>query len=94
MTDKLIRSKTLRGWLIALVAFFVVLYVLRGMLLPFVAGFALAYFVITSYSIHYTKLYEALRLARLGRLGAEAVDEAVITSYSIHYTKLYDQTEV
>ena len=56
--------------------------------------------VITSYSIHYTKLYE------VGHLQAQLLDlfldvlaalhlrllggPDVITSYSIHYTKLYD----
>ena len=58
--------------------------------------------VITSYSIHYTKLYEALAAVegRDDAIGKDkilelmaAVDEyipTVITSYSIHYTKLYD----
>ena len=57
--------------------------------------------VITSYSIHYTKLYELFTLF-FGRtfcagacpLGAiqdlVVVKPIVITSYSIHYTKLYD----
>ena len=53
--------------------------------------------VITSYSIHYTKLYEmARRLGddprlRFARVGEDAVIQPVITSYSIHYTKLYDE---
>ena len=49
--------------------------------------------VITSYSIHYTKLYEAR--GRSGRKGSEKVDEEhhVITSYSIHYTKLYESVK-
>ena len=42
---ELIAKRTLRGWLIAIALFFLALYVLRGMLLPFVAGFALAYFL-------------------------------------------------
>ena len=60
--------------------------------------------VITSYSIHYTKLYEFERhVPRLTRLvrqvanetgkRAELSVEGVITSYSIHYTKLYDVQE-
>lgn len=44
MTE-LIEKRTLRGWLIAVALFFLALYLLRGMLLPFVAGFALAYFL-------------------------------------------------
>ena len=44
-------------------------------------------FVITSYSIHYTKLYE--RHMRPD-VDASARIRPVITSYSIHYTKLYD----
>ena len=40
--------------------------------------------VITSYSIHYTKLYEAVSARAIGW------PRPVITSYSIHYTKLYD----
>ena len=39
--------------------------------------------VITSYSIHYTKLYDSFN-----PLFPRAL--SVITSYSIHYTKLYD----
>ena len=61
--------------------------------------------VITSYSIHYTKLYdnsayffpEALACRALYKLWVEyPIDDhpcqsiSVITSYSIHYTKLYD----
>ena len=34
-----------RFWLIGLVAVLALLYVLRGMLLPFVAGMAVAYFL-------------------------------------------------
>ena len=51
--------------------------------------------VITSYSIHYTKLYD-LRLGAVRiQYSAAAADvlgylQLVITSYSIHYTKLYD----
>ena len=51
-------------------------------------------FVITSYSIHYTKLYEkscSFPLYWFRRaLYYSASDKCVITSYSIHYTKLYD----
>ena len=55
--------------------------------------------VITSYSIHYTKLYEidiieptAKTVDELKKLNLPAgVDiTIVITSYSIHYTKLYE----
>ena len=62
--------------------------------------------VITSYSIHYTKLYEANTAQVLEKVKAELkqiekilpqdtkisifYDRSVITSYSIHYTKLYD----
>ena len=54
--------------------------------------------VITSYSIHYTKLYEGVSVtvvpaSPVGAVEAKAVAAAirnVITSYSIHYTKLYD----
>ena len=58
--------------------------------------------VITSYSIHYTKLYDMKRETSLpykgpdGKIYAvyfklgENVDSGVITSYSIHYTKLYE----
>ena len=44
--------------------------------------------VITSYSIHYTKLYDAAHTdpAR----GRDQDQVRVITSYSIHYTKLYE----
>ena len=54
--------------------------------------------VITSYSIHYTKLYDDGRL-RGGLRSAHArgllpsgwrLSRPVITSYSIHYTKLYE----
>ncbi|WP_337996155.1 AI-2E family transporter [Oleispirillum naphthae] len=41
----MIRRSTLRGWLIAFAAFFAALYLLRGMLLPFVTGLAFAYFL-------------------------------------------------
>ena len=63
--------------------------------------------VITSYSIHYTKLYEKVldkvektvetipSKKRPKVYYAEGVDglatECVITSYSIHYTKLYEK---
>ena len=49
--------------------------------------------VITSYSIHYTKLYEVAFDA--GYSGNPLVNAmcVVITSYSIHYTKLYDRAE-
>ena len=61
------------------------------------------YIVITSYSIHYTKLYEIYRTSRaperrmfkvfVGNMNdddVEAYVNRVITSYSIHYTKLYE----
>ena len=41
----MIRRNVFRNWVIAFVAFFLVLYLLRGMLLPFVLGLALAYFL-------------------------------------------------
>ena len=41
--------------------------------------------VITSYSIHYTKLYDETM-----QLLLDILEAPVITSYSIHYTKLYD----
>ena len=57
-------------------------------------------FVITSYSIHYTKLYEnaiykvcvqdILATIQSIRIFCTTVILGVITSYSIHYTKLYD----
>ena len=43
--------------------------------------------VITSYSIHYTKLYEN---TPNGVTCHDTVSIFVITSYSIHYTKLYE----
>ena len=47
--------------------------------------------VITSYSIHYTKLYEVVSVDTDGAKVEEILDQVfVITSYSIHYTKLYD----
>ena len=62
--------------------------------------------VITSYSIHYTKLYDYYRGARSGATArtmnisrklciwiitsVSITSAIVITSYSIHYTKLYD----
>ena len=51
--------------------------------------------VITSYSIHYTKLYEGKGIGlRLGVKTSGCSGMAyvldVITSYSIHYTKLYE----
>ena len=58
-----------------------------------------AIIVITSYSIHYTKLYERTsRKVLFTQAGLRLVEQArrvlaearVITSYSIHYTKLYD----
>ena len=54
-------------------------------------------FVITSYSIHYTKLYDTAPPARrAGGPRADAVTAGlfVITSYSIHYTKLYETTGI
>ena len=50
--------------------------------------------VITSYSIHYTKLYESIGKCRF-KMGNNCkygswIRLCVITSYSIHYTKLYD----
>ena len=48
--------------------------------------------VITSYSIHYTKLYDppgSTSAATSGR--SRTPGSTVITSYSIHYTKLYEQ---
>ena len=65
-----------------------------------------ALYVITSYSIHYTKLYDDAkaglmvflvsvlsftRLAIVDSTRFSAVSpDTVITSYSIHYTKLYE----
>ena len=49
--------------------------------------------VITSYSIHYTKLYESNDVCILRTDGTMQIYKKgafVITSYSIHYTKLYD----
>ena len=57
-----------------------------------------AFGVITSYSIHYTKLYDpptgkiTLFLGK-GGSNSEGVMFFVITSYSIHYTKLYDSQQ-
>ena len=55
--------------------------------------------VITSYSIHYTKLYERLLTAFSaeftrfhGMHSHPAIAFCVITSYSIHYTKLYESS--
>ena len=39
------RARQIRFWLLALLGFLLVLYLLRGMLLPFVAGMAVAYFL-------------------------------------------------
>ena len=64
-------------------------------------------YVITSYSIHYTKLYERgineselpkilekqeLQKTAIGTEEKITSSYLVITSYSIHYTKLYDKT--
>ena len=48
--------------------------------------------VITSYSIHYTKLYDVLPFEQAAEIlkKTEHMCVIVITSYSIHYTKLYD----
>ena len=55
--------------------------------------------VITSYSIHYTKLYDVTIAEPVGIIcgivpttnpTSTAIFKSVITSYSIHYTKLYD----
>ena len=50
--------------------------------------------VITSYSIHYTKLYETFlqffRRASSAMTVLDILKIIVITSYSIHYTKLYE----
>ena len=50
--------------------------------------------VITSYSIHYTKLYDYTSQGHFRAVECDItfIDVAinVITSYSIHYTKLYD----
>ena len=54
--------------------------------------------VITSYSIHYTKLYDITIPPEMLAVIKKKVDEGfysstselVITSYSIHYTKLYE----
>ena len=47
--------------------------------------------VITSYSIHYTKLYEKkLPFASVWIFTINRQNRCVITSYSIHYTKLYE----
>ena len=49
--------------------------------------------VITSYSIHYTKLYDNRTLSFMllsFRITLCRPAATVITSYSIHYTKLYD----
>ena len=50
--------------------------------------------VITSYSIHYTKLYENTFHQQMGKkdllIKFKYAVNVVITSYSIHYTKLYD----
>ena len=57
----------------------------------------LASLVITSYSIHYTKLYEDDQRRVLSRRPLDLNESSgkiqtdVITSYSIHYTKLYDR---
>ena len=51
--------------------------------------------VITSYSIHYTKLYDGPKdMFRylLGRKDGRSI--GVITSYSIHYTKLYERVYI
>ena len=56
--------------------------------------------VITSYSIHYTKLYDTNQVEEQPKPTFNTFifndlrtrpDWAVITSYSIHYTKLYDE---
>ena len=50
--------------------------------------------VITSYSIHYTKLYDVIISdpeSEYSPLVERFGGQVVITSYSIHYTKLYEQ---
>ena len=47
--------------------------------------------VITSYSIHYTKLYEPGGARISFPILFDSRGEIVITSYSIHYTKLYER---
>ena len=47
-------------------------------------------FVITSYSIHYTKLYE-IECDDTFKTSIMKPPTFVITSYSIHYTKLYEK---
>ena len=58
------------------------------------------FLVITSYSIHYTKLYDFTEFpgnpgikndADADRFATVTASELVITSYSIHYTKLYEE---
>ena len=74
-----------------------------GVLATGVASVALvSAIVITSYSIHYTKLYEwcagtvqpcsrpPVVSQRLAPRSAMRPPSGVITSYSIHYTKLYE----
>ena len=54
-------------------------------------GYTTTFLVITSYSIHYTKLYEcALKGCPSRHTHTVSSCPCVITSYSIHYTKLYD----
>ena len=48
--------------------------------------------VITSYSIHYTKLYDPHPGSPGGARHPHRHHRRVITSYSIHYTKLYEAT--
>ena len=61
-----------------------------GLMGSLLVGLTFAKTVITSYSIHYTKLYDGgAGIAHQALRGAAGRD-SVITSYSIHYTKLYE----
>jgi predicted PurR-regulated permease PerM len=58
-------QRQLMFWLIALVVVILMLFLLRGILLPFVAGFALAYLL--------DPLADRLNAIGLGRLGASLI---------------------
>ncbi|MBI5163817.1 MAG: AI-2E family transporter [Magnetospirillum sp.] len=68
-------AQRFRFWAIGLAAFLVTLYVLRGMLLPFVAGMAIAYFL--------DPLADRLERVGLSRMAATALITGVFFSLGV-----------